>query len=57
MDRKGGGRCGKIFFASNKRTGSVYPCFSRDVTDYANLMIRHVGVPGSVLSHVNKREI
>ena len=48
---------GKIFFASNKTTGSVYSCFSGDVTVYANLVIRHVGVPRSVLSHVNKREI
>ena len=46
---------GKIFFASNRRAGSVYPCFSRDVTDYANLVIRHAGVPRSVLLHVNKR--
>ena len=48
------GRVGKIFFASNKRTGSVYSCFARDVTDYANLVIHHVGVPRSEISHVNK---
>ena len=47
------GQVGKKFFASNKRTGSVYSCFSRDVTDYANLVIRHVGVPRSLsLIHI-----
>ena len=50
-------RVAKIFLASNKRTWYVYSCFSRDVTDYANLVIRHVGVPRSEISHVNKREI
>ena len=28
--------------------------FSRDVTDYANVVMRHVGVPRSVILHVNR---
>ena len=48
------GQVGKIFLASIKKIWSVYSCFSRDVTDYANLVIHHVGVPRSEISHVNK---
>ena len=32
-------------------------CFSRDVTDYANVEMRHVGVSRSVILHVNRGNI